>query len=62
MCIKVLGGRASLYKRRTAYIGDTIIASVKKASAGGDVKAGNVVRVRDRPDPQIRPVGPTDRM
>jgi large subunit ribosomal protein L14 len=44
MCIKVLGGSASRYKRRTAYIGDTIIASVKKAAAGGDVKAGDVVR------------------
>ena len=40
MCIKVLGGSASLYKRRTAGIGDTIIASVKKATSGGDVKAG----------------------
>ena len=44
MCIKVLGGSASRYKRRAAYIGDTIIASVKKASPGGDVKAGDVVR------------------
>jgi large subunit ribosomal protein L14 len=44
MCIKVLGGSASLYKRRTAGLGDTIIASVKKASSGGDVKAGDVVR------------------
>jgi large subunit ribosomal protein L14 len=38
MCIKVLGGSASLYKRRSAGLGDTIIASVKKASSGGDVK------------------------
>ena len=44
MCIKVLGGSASLYKRRTAGLGDTIIASVKKATSGGDVKAGDVVR------------------
>ncbi len=44
MCIKVLGGSASRYKRRTAGLGDTIIASVKKASSGGDVKAGEVVR------------------
>jgi len=44
MCIKVLGGSASRYKRRAAGIGDTIIASVKKASPGSDVKAGDVVR------------------
>jgi len=44
MCIKVLGGSASRYKRRVATVGDVIIASVKKASAGGDVKAGDVVR------------------
>jgi large subunit ribosomal protein L14 len=44
MCIKVLGGSASRYKRRAAGLGDTIIASVKKAAPGGDVKAGDVVR------------------
>lgn len=44
MCIKVLGGSASHYKRRVAGIGDVIIASVKKATSGGDVKAGDVVR------------------
>ncbi|WP_337174462.1 50S ribosomal protein L14 [Paludisphaera sp.] len=44
MCIKVLGGSASHYKRRVAGLGDIIIASVKKASPGGDVKAGDVVR------------------
>jgi large subunit ribosomal protein L14 len=44
MCIKVLGGSASRYKRRVAGIGDVIIASVKKASPGGEVKAGEVVR------------------
>ena len=44
MCIKVLSGSASRYKRRAAGLGDTIIASVKKASAGGEVKAGDVVR------------------
>jgi large subunit ribosomal protein L14 len=44
MCFKVLGGSASRYKRRTAGLGDVIIASVKKASSGGDVKAGEVVR------------------
>jgi len=44
MCIKVLGGSASRYKRRVAGIGDIIICSVKKASPGGDVKAGDVVR------------------
>ena len=40
MCIKVLGGS----KRRYAGLGDVIIASVKKAIPGGDVKPGDVVR------------------
>ena len=44
MCIKVLGGSASRYKRRAAGIGDEIVASVKKANPGGEVKAGDVVR------------------
>src|SRR2546429_543143 len=40
MCIKVLGGS----RKRYAGIGDVIIASVKKAMPGGDVKPGDVVR------------------
>ncbi len=40
MCIKVLGGS----RRRYAGLGDIIIASVKKAIPGGDVKPGEVVR------------------
>lgn len=40
MCIKVLGGT----RRRYAAIGDVIIASVKKAIPGGDVKQGDVVK------------------
>lgn len=40
MCIKVLGGT----KRRFASLGDVIIASVKKAIPGGDVKPGDVVK------------------
>jgi large subunit ribosomal protein L14 len=40
MCFKVLGGT----KRRYAGLGDVVIASVKKAIAGGDVKQGEVVR------------------
>ena len=40
MCIKVLGGN----KRRYARLGDVIIASVKKAIPGGEVKPGDVVR------------------
>jgi large subunit ribosomal protein L14 len=40
MCIKVLGGS----KRRYAGIGDIIVASVKKAIPGGDVKQGEVVK------------------
>jgi large subunit ribosomal protein L14 len=40
MCIKVLGGT----RRRYAGLGDVIIASVKKANPGGDVKAGDVIK------------------
>jgi large subunit ribosomal protein L14 len=40
MCIQVLGGT----KRRVAYLGDIIRASVKKAIPGADVKAGDVVK------------------
>lgn len=40
MCIKVLGGS----RRRYAGLGDVIIASVKKAMPGGEVKPGDVVR------------------
>ena len=40
MCIKVLGGS----KRRYAYIGDVIIASVKKAIPDGVVKKKEVVK------------------
>jgi len=40
MCIKVLGGS----RKRYAGIGDVIIASVKKALPGGEVKPGDVVR------------------
>ena len=40
MCIKVLGGT----RRRYAQIGDIIVASVKKALPGSDIKPGTVVR------------------
>lgn len=40
MCIRVLGGTG----RRYANIGDVIVASVKKATPGGGVKKGEVVR------------------
>jgi large subunit ribosomal protein L14 len=40
MCFKVLGGT----KRRYAGLGDIIVASVKKAIPGGDVKQGDVVK------------------
>ncbi len=40
MCIRVLGGTG----RRYASIGDVIVASVKKASPGGVVKKGDVVK------------------
>ena len=40
MCIRVLGGRRSINKN----IGDVVVASVKKATPGGVVKKGDVVR------------------
>ena len=49
MCIKVLGGS----KRRYATVGDVIVATVKRALPGGDVKQGDIVRgvvVRTRKD------------
>jgi len=39
LCIRVLGGS----KRRYAYVGDTIVATVKDAIPGGGVKRGEVV-------------------
>ncbi|AZN30964.1 50S ribosomal protein L14 [Flaviflexus salsibiostraticola] len=54
LCIKVLGGSG----RRYAGIGDTIVATVKDAMPGGNVKKGEVVKAvivrtskeRRRPD------------
>ncbi|MEG0978999.1 MAG: 50S ribosomal protein L14 [Oscillospiraceae bacterium] len=40
MCIRVLGGSG----RRYANIGDVIVASVKKATPGGAVKKGEVIK------------------
>ncbi len=40
MCIRVLGGS----RKRYAGIGDVIVASVKKAAPGGQVKKGDVVK------------------
>lgn len=40
MCIRVLGGT----RRKYANIGDVVVASVKKASPGGIVKKGDVVK------------------
>ena len=40
MCIRVLGGSF----RKCCNIGDVIVASVKKASPGGIVKKGDVVK------------------
>ena len=40
MCIRVLGGT----RRRDANIGDVVVASVKKATPGGVVKKGDVVK------------------
>ena len=39
-CIKVLGGT----HRRTAGLGDVIVASVKKAMPGSEVKTGTVIK------------------
>ena len=39
-CIRVLGG----YKRKYGNIGDVIVASVRKATPGGTVKKGDVVK------------------
>lgn len=40
MCIRILGGT----RRRYANIGDVVVASVKKATPGGVVKKGDVVK------------------
>ena len=40
MCIRVLGGT----RRKYANIGDVVVASVKKASPGGTVQKGDVVK------------------
>ena len=40
MCIRVLGGTA----RRYANIGDIVVCAVKKATPGGVVKKGDVVK------------------
>ena len=40
MCIRVLGGT----RRKYANIGDVVVASVKKATPGGVVKKGEVVK------------------
>jgi len=51
MCFKVLGGT----RRRYATLGDVVVCSVKKATPGGEVKPGDVVRgviVRTKRDVQ----------
>jgi large subunit ribosomal protein L14 len=40
MCIRVLGGS----KRKTANVGDIVVASVKEATPRGVVKKGEIVR------------------
>lgn len=40
MCIKVLGGS----RRKSAGVGDIIVASVKQATPGGVVKKGDVIK------------------
>ena len=40
MCIRVLGGTS----RKYANIGDVVVCSVKKATPGGVVKKGDVVK------------------
>jgi large subunit ribosomal protein L14 len=55
MCIRVLGGSHVRY----ASIGDVIVASVKSATPGGQVKKGDVVKavVVSLHQPQRRPDG-----
>jgi large subunit ribosomal protein L14 len=40
LCIRIKGGS----HRRYAYVGDTIVATVKSATPGGSVKKGDVVK------------------
>ncbi|MDO5677702.1 MAG: 50S ribosomal protein L14 [Propionibacteriaceae bacterium] len=40
LCIRVLGGTG----RRYAFLGDTIVATVKDAIPGGNVKKGDIVK------------------
>lgn len=40
LCIRVLGGS----RRRSAGVGDVIVAAVKEATPGGAVKKGDVVK------------------
>ena len=40
MCIRVLGGSV----RRYANVGDVVVASVKKATPGGVVKKGEIIK------------------
>ena len=40
LCIRVMGGS----KRRYANVGDVVVATVKKATPGGVVKQGEVVK------------------
>lgn len=46
MVIRVLGGSTARggFSRKTASIGDTVVASIKKALPGGDAKRGDVVK------------------
>lgn len=53
MCIRVLGGSG----RRYAGVGDIIVASVKEAVPGGEVKKGDIVRAV-----VVRTVGPIKRV
>ena len=46
LVIHVSGGTtgSGRFRRRTAGVGDKVVCSVKKALAGGDLKAGTVVK------------------
>ncbi|MBN2583596.1 MAG: 50S ribosomal protein L14 [Planctomycetes bacterium] len=46
MVIRVLGGStgSGRYTRKTAGIGDVVVASIKKAIPGGEAKQGDVVK------------------
>ena len=58
MCIRVMGGS----KKRYAAVGDEIICSVKKATPGGVVKKGDVVKAERLKSQSVLTVHTSDLM